>query len=75
MTNKGLKIDLFTMNTPDGLVAALDVIDGSNYYLSIYLERESPEAQQFYRVKSDRLCKVDALGKKMRIFVRQPLDL
>lgn len=75
MTNKGLSIDLYIMNFHDKYIATLDCPEDGNHYLSLYLKCESEETQQYSRIDSHALCKVQTRGKLRRIFVLQPIDI
>ncbi|MCJ1241774.1 hypothetical protein MMC14_009780 [Varicellaria rhodocarpa] len=70
MTNEGLSIHLYLMEFQGKYIATLDVLDGDeNYYLSIYLECESDETQQYSRIDSHMFCRVQKRGALKKMYI------
>ena len=76
-TNKGLEIELFLLQdhgqTPDVWVASLDCEHDEKHVVGIYLLCISQEGNEYCRIRSNELTKVDRdwRGVSKRIFVRQ----
>ena len=63
MTNKGIHIQFYVQARSDGYVASFDCLHDESCYLGMYLKRHSNGTDRYYRVQSNRLCRVDKNGR------------
>ena len=77
MTNKGISIHLHLQQYQGQHVASIDCPDRAHHFLGVYLDRNSPDTQQYHRVRTNGLCIVRKTGRGNihNIFVKPPINI
>jgi Heterokaryon incompatibility protein (HET) len=77
MTNKGICIPLRLQQYQGHYIASIDCPHGAHHFLGVYFERDSPDTEQYHRIKTDEWCIVQNTGRGniQNVYVKPPMEI